>query len=399
MHIIGGTYLEHVNEPYWHEIFGSGLRAASIISSVCNSITLSTYLSEDEALVVEAKSEIFGFHLMPKKREQSISFSYFHGFSRPHISPHISQIQRGTPIFIDTDECILRFGMVEGDAVVRGKTVVYDPQSAFLPAPFHENGSRANRLAIILNAGEAFMLTKERSVSSAGEVLAGNTGAEVVIIKRGPLGCIIFSKKEMTSIHAYRTARVFPIGSGDVFAATFAHYWGEKGLDANEAADHASMATAHFCNFQNIPLPKNYKDEANFPAVTGAVEGKQVYLAGPFFTTAQRWLIEECLQSLQRAGVKVFSPYHSVGIGSGDDIYLLDIEGLEKSDVIFACLDGLDSGTIYEVGYAKAIGKQVVVFVQNESNENLKMITGAGCRICSDLVTALYEVVWTLMGL
>jgi hypothetical protein len=397
MHIIGGTYLEHVNEPYWHEIFGSGMRATSILASVCNSLTLSTYLSEDEDLVAEAKSGIFGFHLMPNKRERTISFSYFHGLSRPHISPHLSQMQKEEPIFIDTDECILRFGMIEGDAIVHGKTVVYDPQSAFLPAPFHENGSKANRLAIILNAGEALSLTKERSVSSAGELLSRNSGAEVVVIKRGPFGCLVFSKEKTASINAYKTERVFPIGSGDVFTAMFTHYWGEEGLDANEAANNASIATAHFCNFQIIPLPRNYKDEVKFPAATGAVEGKQVYLAGPFFTTAQRWLIEECVQLLQQVGVKVFSPYHSVGIGTGNQVYSLDIEGLEKSDVIFACLDGLDSGTIYEVGYAKAIGKQVIVFVQNESKENLKMITGAGCRICNDLVTALYEVIWTLM--
>lgn len=400
MKVFGGTYLEHVYEPYWHEIFGSGMRAASVISSLSESTSFSTYLSSDEIHVAEAKSNIFGFHLTTYNRAQPVIFTYFHGLSRPYINPNLIQMQKEQPIDIDVDECALRFGMVEGDVVVRGTTVVYDPQSAFLPVPFHKNGSTANRLAIVLNSSEALWLSQERSVESAGEILINNSDVDVVVIKRGPFGCLVFKKKAMTVIHAYKTNQVFPIGSGDVFAAVFTHYWGEKGLDANEAADHASIATAYYCNSQIVPLPKNFKDgQVNFSPVTGSVNGKQVYLAGPFFTTAQRWLIEECYQSLKNFGVNVFSPYHAVGMGSGNEIYSQDMDGLKKSDVVLACLDGLDAGTIYEIGYAKAMGKHVVVFVQNEGEEKLKMVTGSGCRICNDLVTALYEVVWALMEL
>ncbi len=254
MHVIGGTYLEYVHEPYWYEFFGSGMRAASTMGLLCDSITFSTYLSDNEASVAEAKSKVLGFHLNTFKRNQVISFTYFHGLSRPVINPFLTQIQREQSICVDTDECILRFGMLESDAVVHGKTVVYDPQSAFHPVPFSENGSKADHLAIVLNASEAFMLTKENSISSAGKSLIENHGAEVVIIKRGPRGCFVISKKDHVNIPAFKTAKVFPIGSGDVFAATFAHYWGEQKLNANEAAKNASITTAHFCNFQNITL-------------------------------------------------------------------------------------------------------------------------------------------------
>lgn len=401
MKIFGGTYLEYIYEPYWHEMFGSGMRAASVISSLsAPEIGLSTYLSSDEVYLAEVKSNIHGFHLSTYNRAKPISFEYFHGLSRPYISPNLIQMQKENTIDVDVDECFLRFGMVEGDVVVRGATVIYDPQSMFLPIPFHENGSTANRLAIVLNSAEALWLSQKRSVESAGETLINNSDVDVVVIKRGPFGCLVFKKKETTVINAYKTKHVFPIGSGDVFAAVFAHYWGEKELDANEAADNASIATAYYCNSQIAPLPKNFKEEqVNFSPVTGSVNGKQAYLAGPFFTTAQRWLMEECYQLLRNSGVNVFSPYHAVGMGSGNDVYPQDIDGLNKSDIVFACLDGLDAGTVYEIGYAKSMGKHVIVFVQNESEENLKMITGSGCLICNDLVTALYEVIWALMEL
>ncbi|MDD5169681.1 MAG: hypothetical protein PHN75_12745, partial [Syntrophales bacterium] len=63
MKVFGGTYLERVYEPYWHELFGSGMRAAAMMSSLSETVRLSTYLSSDEIPVAEAKSEILGFGL------------------------------------------------------------------------------------------------------------------------------------------------------------------------------------------------------------------------------------------------------------------------------------------------------------------------------------------------
>lgn len=399
MQIVGGTYLERVYEPYWYELFGSGMRAASSISLLSESSCLSTYLSPHDVPIAEWKSNTFGFHINSYERNQSISFTYFHGMSRPNISPNLIQIQHQRPIIINSDECTLRFGMVEGDAVVKGKVVVYDPQSAFHPTLFHDNGSISkNRLAIVLNASEALWLSQESSVRSAGKKLVSNHAVDVAVIKLGPLGCLVFDKDEVTAIYAYKTNQVFPIGSGDVFAAVFAHYWGEKGINSAEAADCASFAAAYYCNSLAVPLPRDFiKERVRFSPAVGTKDGKQVYLAGPFFTTAQRWLIEECFQALQGMKIQAFSPYHQVGMGSGEEIYSRDIEGLKKSHVVLACLDGLDAGTVYEIGYARAEGIPVVVFVQNESEENLKMIAGSGCRIYNDLVTALYQVVWTMM--
>lgn len=397
MHIVGGSYLEQINEPYWRELYGSGMRAAAAIVSLSDHVILQTYLSKGEMAVAKAKANALGFALKTAPRESPISFNYFHSLSRPEIKPHPAMIQREDSIHIETDECILRFGFMEGDAIVKGKTVVYDPQSAFRPEEFTTNGSTADRFALVLNSGEAKALSGTTCAEDAGLVLSEKSKADVVVIKRGPLGCVVFTKGGISTVPAFRTKRTNLIGSGDVFAAVFAHLWGEKKCDASDAAEKASRATAFACAHQQMPLPKDYETQEELTPVTGSLNGKKVYLAGPFFTMTQLWLIEEGLHALRNMGIDVFSPYHDVGMGSADEVYIPDIKGIKDSCVLLAYLDGLDPGTLYEIGYAKALGKPVVVFVQNEGEGDLKMIAGAGCIICDDFATAIYQTVWIAM--
>lgn len=397
MYIVGGSYLEQIHEPYWREFYGSGMRAAAAIASMSGRVILQTYLSKEEVAIAKAKANALGFTLHVAPRESPIHFKYMHGLSRPEITPHPMMIRREDSIRVETDECILRFGFMEGDAVVKGQTVVYDPQSAFKPEEFAANGSSADRLALVLNSGEAKAMAGTTCVEDAGPILIERSKADVVVIKRGPLGCAVFADGEISSVPVFRTKQTNPIGSGDVFAAVFAHFWGEEKRDASEAAKKASRAAAFACAHQQMPLPKDYETQEELAPVIGSLNGKKVYLAGPFFTMSQLWLIEEGLHTLRSTGINVFSPYHDVGRGSADDIYMPDINGIQDSCVLLAYLDGLDSGTLYEIGYAKALGKPVVVFVQNEDEGDLKMITGAGCIMCNDFATAIYQTVWMAM--
>ena len=61
---------------------------------------------------------------------------------------------------------------------------------------------------------------------------------------------------------------------------------------------------------------------------------------------------------------------------------------------MFAITDGLDAGTVYEIGYARAKGKPVVVYCENETVNDKKMMQGSGCRLCNDFVSAVYETLW-----
>ena len=75
-----------------------------------------------------------------------------------------------------------------------------------------------------------------------------------------------------------------------------------------------------------------------------------------------------------------------------------DLFGLEQSGVVIALLDGLDPGTVFEVGYARAKGIPVVVVAESVNPELLTMIIGSGCEVTTDLSTGIYAVCWHLMG-
>ena len=122
----------------------------------------------------------------------------------------------------------------------------------------------------------------------------------------------------------------------------------------------------------------------------------RIYLAAPFFDIGQRWLVEELRSNLRDLGADAFSPCHEVGPGPAHVVAPRDIEGLEDADVVLGVLNGLDPGTVFEVGYAVKRGMPVVALAQNVKEEDLKMIVGTGCDVVGDLATAAYRAVWRL---
>jgi len=94
-------------------------------------------------------------------------------------------------------------------------------------------------------------------------------------------------------------------------------------------------------------------------------------------------------------GLKVFSPLHEVGIGDGEQVAPQDIDGLRRSRTVLALIDGLDAGTVFEVGFARSLQKPVVIFAQSTAEEPLKMMKGSGCQVVTDFVSALYRAAWT----
>lgn len=395
LHIAGGTYLECCDEPYCRELYGSGFRAAVSLSNLIRDIELSTYYGEKDHPSLLSIAASHGFKFGGSPIPQTVGFHYTHGLSTPTIHPHPVQIEQIAPLTISS-ETVLRFGFIEGDAIVHGETVVYDPQSTYSPKPFSENGSTAKRLALVTNVNEAANLTGESDVSRMADRLLSSDNAEAVVIKQGAKGALVATSAGREMIPVYETDFVWPLGTGDVFTASFTYHWAKEGESAPAAADLASRAVAAYCNGRALPLPKNYLDVCSFRALGTGVDlsTRQVYLAGPFFNMAQRWLINESLIQLKAMGMKVFSPLHDIGVGCARDIYAPDILGLKNSDIVFACLDNLDAGTLFEIGYAVAEGIPVVVYVQGESEGDLKMIDGSPCIVCHDFCTAIYKTAW-----
>lgn len=402
IHVVGGVYEERCMRPSWHEIFGSAARAASAIAAVSGPrvVHLHCLVDNQSRDVVAARLALEGSALHPTEVYRTCKFAYVHGLDRPEVEvpPTTQRIEvRG--------QSILRFGMLDGDAVVHGDRVVYDPQDAVAPKLFRGNGSDAGEVVIVLNEQEAVAQTGGRGlgpVDLAAAVLECN-GAQAVVLKRGPFGAVVFDGKTATSIPAYITSRVWKIGSGDVFAAHFAFHWSHQKSSLEVSATLASRATALYCESGAFPLKPfldSFQKQQILPSARFVAGHRPlVYLAGPFFNLAQQWLIEQARANLQSFGLRVFSPLHDVGRGSADDVVELDLAGIVESDLVVAIGDGLDSGTIYEIGYARALKKPVVVYCENESAENLKMMVGSGCQVRDDYVSAIYTALWTAIQL
>lgn len=409
LQIVGGTYVETCAEPHWNQLYGSGLRAAAAVSALGCEVALSTYIDAVDSEDLTAYAAAFGVRVIAARVEQTLRFAYQHPLARPEISPSLHLIGQATALAIEAP-AILRFGMLEGTGVVTGGNVVYDPQSSFAPEPFHANGSRAERLAIVANESESLRLSEASSPLDAGSRLLSSSGAAVVVIKHGARGLTLFTLDPtngiaVESLPAFETRSVFPIGSGDVFSAVFAHGWAIENLSATHAAERASRASAYYCASRALPIrvdPQEVSEALGYDLVALRVptsgDRPLVYLAGPFFTMAQRWLVQEARAALLGQGVEVFSPFHDVGHGAAEDVVPKDICELDRCRAVLSIVDGADAGTLFEIGYARAKGIPVIALCQAEAEEPLKMLRGTGCEIQADFSTAVYRASWAAMG-
>lgn len=386
--VIGGFYREISLRPDQDVWFGSGGRAALALSKT-GQVCLHTYVSQPAQAHAFALAEGY-FQLLPHDAPHPITFSYAHGLAIPNISPRL--ISHCPSIEVKA-EIALQFGMLEGHARVDAEVLVYDPQAPGNPLPFSKTGSSARRLAIVANADEVKGWTGQSDSAAGGAQLLHQEKAEVVIVKASSVGAYVVDKSGVCQVPAYWTAGVFPIGSGDFFAASFTKFWAVDGLSPNEAADLASRATAMYVGWRCEQIPNPVDLRTHISKITSCVPGR-IYLAGPFFTLAQRWLVEEARRELTTAQTSVFSPFHEIGEGSAEVVGPADVAGLEGCDRMFAILDGLDAGTIFEVGYAVKKGIPVFVYSENVSAEDLKMIVGTGCFHVSDFASAIYRTIW-----
>lgn len=394
--IVGGTYGESCAFPRYSEIFGSGLRAAAALASSGVQITLHTAASEALAKNAEMKAATFGFSLVVVPISAGLWFSYFHTLSGGNLSPN----EPGKFATIEVAaERILHFGMLDARVVVRGGTVVYDPQAPAHPHSFRKTGSTANRLAIVLNRREAFGLSGERDIVVAAKAILALEKAEVVVVKDGPRGALVVDAAGENWVPSFPSPKTFLIGSGDIFSAVFAREWAIFETMPVEAARRASIATASWCSTGALPIVEDLT-KLGFSARTyiPTAIAPKVYLAGPFFNVSQLWWVSHVREVLTDLGLKVFSPFHDVGIAAKEngDVAAKDLKGLLESDVVFALLDGFDPGTLFEVGYARREGIPVIgLQTQGDIRTHETMLSGTGCLLCDDFGTAAYHTAWT----
>lgn len=322
----------------------------------------------------------FGGDAIAHHSEIAITFRYLHPLARPQVSFIPRQ---PTPTVRVIGDRVLRFGCIEGEFAVEADDAVYDPQGS--GALFRANGSHAQRLAVVLNEDEARQFRGSDDLTVAATGVMTREDAEIVIIKRGPAGALLFRREISTVeiIPAFRTNIVFKIGSGDVFSAMFAHYWSTCGLDAARAAEFASRQTADYVQTRILPRPA---EPPRLEQVAGAPAILRILLSADIDTTPALWLAEEARAALLRLGVyevrvpAVFQdPVPEEMVVACDAVLVLPRTGM-----------GVAART---AASAQNAGKPCVAFA--ETVEISKALAEIGAIVVGDFAASVYSVIWS----
>jgi hypothetical protein len=390
--VIGGVYGEECAFPIRKQVFGSAGRAAVALSPHFANVTLHTVLSDHAASKVLPNFDAYGINVEVHGGTQFISFEYLHCLAEPQIHPRLSKIEQQAPFHVKGD-LVVQYGMMECRPTVDADVCVYDPQSSTSPMSFVKSGSKARRLAFIANADEIEMLTGQ-SVDDGALHLVISEGAEIVVAKCGLAGAKVFGKAGfLGAVPAYQAKNVFTVGSGDMFVAAFTIAWGKEGMMPLDAADYASRAVALYVETEARELvPVAQTLQATREPVKLA--GGKVYLAGPFRELGQRVIINEARKAMLGLGMEVFSPVHDIGHGPAEVVVEKDLQAIKECDAVLAIINGSSPGTLFEVGYAVALGKHVFCVAQNMRSNDIKLPKGAGCAVHSDLISALHLLAW-----
>lgn len=377
MIVIGGIYSEYCYHPEWHQIFGSGGRGAAALTRLGDKdVVLHSPIAKEHLSAVQANLVPYGIEIASYDSDVLYEFSYTHPLSNPSLRP-IVPLQLALLGEIK-GELVLAYGMLEAEFKVTAERVIYDPQSEAdtkKPSEF----IKASDIALIANEAEIRALAKTGDAIEGARALIAAKEASLVVVKQGPFGSTLVLADNTYLIPAFPTRNVFKIGSGDIFSAAFSKFWGADRLSPLEAAQNASRCAALYCDNKSVDAISEYATFSDAPREKR--KDPKVYLAGPFFSLAQRILIEEARQSFESLGINFFSPMHEVGFlgpsRTSADIAKEDLVALDNCNVVFAAISDLDPGTIFEVGYARAKNIPVVVYAEGVKEEHLTMLVGS----------------------
>nr|WP_290841708.1 carbohydrate kinase family protein [Halomonas sp.] len=334
-----------------------------------------TYASPaDDAAIQTLRSK--GVIATTVARSSSIVFAYFHPLSSPHVEPPRDALVR-LPALEVTGEAVLRFGFLEGDAIVTAERAVYDPQTWRNPEPFSANGSTAGELALVLNELEIRKATGIDNLDKAALHLIKEVGAQVIVIKKGACGASVYDAAgSISHVPAYYSRKVFKIGTGDIFSAVFAVYWAERKLPAAKAADLASRSVSLYCEtraFVFDPLSLSQRQ----PVV--AKVGARISIEGGTESIGQRYTLEEARFALQELGMEVMHPEMEQSVESW------------RADATLVIDDGLTPQALIRVQKEQALGRPIVV-LHERSNTTTSLATVF--EATDDFASAIYLAAW-----
>lgn len=392
--VIGGLYREV--SPLSDICLGSGGRASlflakqniniTFITSATNNACNSFLANEKPHTSIKGNIQIDN-----QEADSDITFEY----GSYLFNPLIHGVKLNKKLQERRVEDCLYFGMLGVDITIKatGK-VVYDPQNTSQPKTFKETASTAGELAIVLNEHEAKAMVGNFKIPELLQKVKEYNDADIVVLKRGPYGAKLLVNEKIIDIPAFLSKDFHKIGSGDIFSACFAYCWISKCLSPIESALMASKAVAQYVETQQFANLSEILDK-NFIALDSNKFSKNIYLAGPFFSISELWLIEKLKSIFELYGIEVFSPYHDVGVSNNNiEIAKDDLDGLQKADNIFAIANNFDPGTIFEIGYARALNKNVYMYLEYSDKKDLVMFDGTGCIISNKIDYLIYKAIW-----
>lgn len=395
INVIGGTYREIDFDEISMEIFGSGFRCAKFLLENDCSVHFNTSGNEETKLFLRENHKVY-----PKLKfecndyDELITFQYSFALDEPTIFPNLLNISNKKKLSVEAND-VIAYGMLETNYQIIAKRVVYDPQTSINPKKFSEIGE-AEELVYIINQSEAFSISSSNNLKDVKQYFFKKEKVKAFIIKNGPYGATLFTEIAEFNIPCYITDNVYKIGSGDIFTSSFGYYWMVKKLSLEDSALKASMSTAFYCD-KKVYIDCTVNSEFKYQEFHGIdISQKQVYLASPFFSLSELILVDKIRTALLSFGVKVFSPFHDIGLGEEIAIAKKDIEGIKNSDIIFTVLDNLDSGTLIESGYSMANEKKIIGYHRTCDENKLLMLKPGKFKVFKNLTTALYQTIWSI---
>lgn len=373
MHVVGGLYNEICLQPAWNGLFGSGGRAALAISTFSQDVTLHSYFEEEGSVRLDSYRDR-GISLKLEDRAESLAFAYFHPLSTPYLQP--TKPKENRPLQVE-GRTVLRFGFVEGDAIVKAQRAVFDPQSGNNAQSFRSNGSSAEKLAVVLNELELTLGKKDEDILDAARDIIRRGQANVVVVKQGFKGATVVDElQRIFEIPSFKSPAVFKIGTGDVFSALFAHFWAEHELAPEIAAYKASECVASYATNRRLPLEHV---ATGLESVSGSAHGA-VRVIGARDTLGSHYVFEEAKHRLRELGIDV-----------QDNAF--DGDG-ERPAAILVLAEGLESERIQSITSAES-GTPIVLFDQRLTIGKLDIPIKV--EPIRDFTTALYHAAWATM--
>lgn len=118
----------------------------------------------------------------------------------------------------------------------------------------------------------------------------------------------------------------------------------------------------------------------------------KVYIAAPFFNTMQIERMQRVLDVVRGCGFEVFAPYEYLVLKPDatqeerKKIFDKNIEEIMKADLVVSVTNDKDIGSLYETGYASALGKNIIGYAEGLQGQFNVMLAQAMIGVATNEV-------------